>query len=71
MNITDRLMEKIRALLDEAGIDRAVMLVDDPDDDTIHHHARGSTCWKIGAAAMIGERAREAMKYVPDDQDDL
>jgi len=65
MNISERLLVKIRDLLDEAGIDRAVVVIDDPDDNVIHHHARGSACWRVGAGALIEGRARGELVFVP------
>lgn len=44
----DAVLKEVDAILDKAGVHRAVICVQDPDCDRIHSKRRGDIPWAVG-----------------------
>lgn len=64
----DRILARVQKLLDELGVERAIVVVDDMDSPNFVRHVRGGKLWGIGAAKYVEASCLEEL-LAPDDDE--
>ena len=61
----DDLPSKIRKFIDDQGVCRYVVLIQNPDNDTWSYFAVGDNLWKLGAAKFLAEHFQRTVLEQP------